>query len=144
MAKRKRKKSTKKKQAWQSQVKMEFIGLTILAFTVLGVLKMGIVGRAFYHMFRFFAGEWYGLIVAGLVLFACYLIIKRKLPQFWTRRLSGFYLLSISLLLLSHVGLFETLSRNGEWKNTSVILNTYELFQMGVTNPADPGPLGEE
>ncbi|WP_377889185.1 DNA translocase FtsK [Alkalihalobacillus sp. R86527] len=144
MAKRKKRKktTTKKKQAWQSQVKMEFIGLTILAFTILGVLKMGIVGRAFYHMFRFFAGEWYGLIVAGLVLFACYLIVKRKLPLFWTRRLSGFYLLSVSLLLLSHVGLFETLSRNGEWKNASVILNTYELFQMGVTDPANPAPLG--
>ncbi|WP_270181889.1 FtsK/SpoIIIE family DNA translocase [Alkalihalobacillus sp. CinArs1] len=144
MAKRRKRKktTTKKKQAWQSQVKMEFIGLTILAFTILGVLKMGIVGRAFYHMFRFFAGEWYGLIVAGLVLFACYLIVKRKMPSFWTRRLSGFYLLSVSLLLLSHVGLFETLSRNGEWENASVILNTYELFQMGVTDPANPGPLG--
>ncbi|MBN8207501.1 DNA translocase FtsK [Bacillus sp. NTK071] len=142
MAKRKRKKSTKKQAAWQSQVKIEFIGLTVLAFTVLGVLKMGVVGRAIYHMFRFFAGEWFGLIVAGLVLFAGYLIVKRKLPPFWTRRLAGFYLLGTSFLLLSHVGLFETLSREGEWGSASVIANTYELFRMDVTNPSESSPLG--
>ncbi|TKD71637.1 FtsK/SpoIIIE family DNA translocase [Pseudalkalibacillus hwajinpoensis] len=142
MAKRKRKKSTKKQAAWQSQVKIEFIGLTVLAFTVLGVLKMGVVGRAIYHMFRFFAGEWFGLIVAGLVLFAGFLIVKRKLPPFWTRRLAGFYLLGTSFLLLSHVGLFETLSREGEWGSASVIANTYELFRMDVTNPSDSSPLG--
>ena len=141
MAKRKRRKSTKK-QAWQSQVKIEFIGLTVLAFTVLGVLKMGVVGRAFYHMFRFFAGEWYGLIVAGLVLFAGYLIVKRKLPSFWTRRLAGFYLLGAAFLLLSHVGLFETLSREGEWNSPSVIANTYELFRMDVSDPSESSPLG--
>ncbi|WP_347550329.1 DNA translocase FtsK [Pseudalkalibacillus hwajinpoensis] len=141
MAKRKRRKSTKK-QAWQSQVKSEFIGLTVLAFTVLGVLKMGVVGRAFYHMFRFFAGEWYGLIIAGLVLFAGYLIVMRKLPPFWTRRLAGFYLLGISFLLLSHVGLFETLSRQGEWGSPSVIANTYELFRMDVSDPTESSPLG--
>ncbi|MDP4551256.1 DNA translocase FtsK [Alkalihalobacillus macyae] len=142
MAKRKRRKTTKKQAAWQSQVKIEFIGLTVLAFTVLGVLKMGVVGRAIYHMFRFFAGEWFGLIVAGLVLFAGYLIVKRKLPPFWTRRLAGFYLLGTSFLLLSHVGLFETLSREGEWGSASVIANTYELFRMDVTNPSESSPLG--
>ncbi|MDQ0482915.1 FtsK/SpoIIIE family DNA translocase [Guptibacillus hwajinpoensis] len=142
MAKRKRRKTTKKQAAWQSQVKIEFIGLTVLAFTVLGVLKMGVVGRAIYHMFRFFAGEWFGLIVGGLVLFAGYLIVKRKLPPFWTRRLAGFYLLGTSFLLLSHVGLFETLSREGEWGSASVIANTYELFRMDVTNPSESSPLG--
>ncbi len=142
MAKRKRKKATKKQAAWQSQVKIEFIGLTVLAFTVLGVLKMGVVGRAIYHMFRFFAGEWYGLIIAGLVLFAGYLIVKRKLPSFWSRRLAGFYLLGTSFLLLSHVGLFETLSREGQWDSPSVIANTYELFRMDVSDPSESSPLG--
>ncbi|MFP3361391.1 DNA translocase FtsK 4TM domain-containing protein, partial [Planococcus sp. SIMBA_143] len=39
-------------------------------------------------------------------------------------------------------GLFETLSREGQWDSPSVIANTYELLRMDVSDPSESSPLG--
>ncbi|TLS37386.1 DNA translocase FtsK [Pseudalkalibacillus caeni] len=141
MGKRK-KRQDKHQKDWKSQIRFEIIGLAILAFTVLGMAKLGVVGRAIYHMFRFFTGEWYGVLIASMIVLSFYLMFKRAWPPFWTRRLAGFYLLFLAVLLLSHVGLFENLSRQGEWENPSVIKNTYELFMLQASGEIASNDLG--
>ncbi len=148
MAKRKRKrKQTKKKEAIKKQLQFEVVGLTTFALMVIGIIKLGKVGGFLVMVFRFFFGEWYILPLLGGLIFSLFLIVKRSFPPFVTRRLNGLYLMSASMLLLSHVKLFEDLSRQGDWADLSVIRNTFELFKMetggqSVINDLGGGMIG--
>ncbi|HET7616245.1 MAG TPA: DNA translocase FtsK, partial [Bacillales bacterium] len=125
MAKRKRR---RKKNSWSRQFAYEVIGLAIFALSAIALARLGAAGRALVEFFRFFGGSWYSLFLVGLFLTSFHLIWKREMPHFWTRRLTGCYLFTFSILLLSHVQLFQNLTANGEWQNHSVIASTWNLY----------------
>lgn len=125
MAKRKRRKKNK---TWSKQFAYEVIGLALFVLSTIALAKMGAAGRALVHIFRLFGGNWYILFLAGLFLLAIYFIWKRERPPIWTRRLTGCYLFVFSILLLSHVKLFEHLTADGEWGESSVIVSTWRLY----------------
>jgi DNA segregation ATPase FtsK/SpoIIIE, S-DNA-T family len=132
MAKRKRK--SKKKQNWKEQITYELLGLLMLASVVIAFEKLGVVGKAINHALLFLAGSYYGLLLFGLFLLSLYLIIKRKWPKFFSRKLLGAYLLVFSLLLLSHVTLFEILSNGEGWRKPSVLYQTWDSFFIQLSN----------
>ncbi|MBE4908671.1 DNA translocase FtsK [Bacillus luteolus] len=140
MAKQKRR--TKNKTEWKKTFKFELIGLTLLALTCIGIANLGVVGNTIVALFRFFTGEWFMLCLLGLLLLSFYVIWKRTWPNFFTRPLIGTYLITISVLLLSHVTLFKLLSNEGAFAKPSVILNTWELYwleQAGQISSSDLG-----
>ncbi|HZH61197.1 MAG TPA: DNA translocase FtsK [Metabacillus sp.] len=141
MAKRKRR-QRKSKDDWKRTLKYELAGLIILAIALISISKLGFVGSAFVHLFRFFSGEWYMLFLIGIVLFSLYLIWKRQIPRLFSRQMVGIYCVTASLLLLSHVTLFKLLSHNGTFASPSVISNTLELFWMDVKGEASNVDLG--
>ncbi|RBW69903.1 DNA translocase FtsK [Bacillus taeanensis] len=141
MAKRK-KRTSKQKQNWQKQFTYEVIGLSMLALTCIALAKLGKVGTVLTQIFRFFSGEWYGVCLLGLFILSFYLMWKRQLPSFFTKRLIGIYLLFFAVLLLSHVQLFQLLSNQGEWKDTSIIRNTWELYWLQVSEGSVHRDLG--
>ncbi|GGE46072.1 DNA translocase SpoIIIE [Pullulanibacillus camelliae] len=106
----------------------EATGLILFALTCIGITHTGIAGKVLVDIARFFAGEWYILIFIGTLILSVYYIWARKQPRFFTRRLVGFYILFFAILLLSHVKLFEALTDNNQWKNASVLRNTWELY----------------
>ncbi|OZM58630.1 cell division protein FtsK [Lottiidibacillus patelloidae] len=132
MAKRKRK--SKKKQNWKEQITYELLGLLMLASVVIAFEKLGVVGKVINHALLFLAGSYYGLLLFGLFLLSLYLIIKRKWPKFFSRRLIGAYILVFSLLLLSHVTLFEILSNGVGWRKPSVLYQTWDSFFIQLNN----------
>ncbi|MBY6036034.1 DNA translocase FtsK [Fictibacillus nanhaiensis] len=141
MAKNKKKKA-KNKGRWKEQLTFEIAGLSLLALASLGMAKMGNVGMAFVHLLRFFSGEWYGLLLLSCILLSLYLIWKRAWPQLVSKRLTGLYILFFSFLVLSHLTLFEHLTNGGEWKDASVIRNTWDLYWLqlqGETATQDIG-----
>ncbi|MCF6137166.1 DNA translocase FtsK [Pseudalkalibacillus berkeleyi] len=138
----KRKKKNKKSSSWKSQLSFEVFGLMCLALTLIAAAEFGRVGRIFANLFRLLGGEWYGLLLLGVFILSIYVIWKRSWPTFFTRRLTGIYLFVFGLLLQSHVKLFDLLSRNGEWKNPSVIQNTWELFMRQQGAETSGGDLG--
>ncbi|MFC7372229.1 DNA translocase FtsK [Fictibacillus iocasae] len=129
---KKNKKRSKKAAAWKEQLTYEVAGLSLLALSLLAMARMGNVGLAAVHFLRFFAGEWYGVLLAGTTAAALYLIIQRKMPPMWTRRLAGGYIMLCSFLVLSHLTLFEHLTNGGQWKNASVIHHTWDLYWMQI------------
>lgn len=141
MAKKKRRKS-KKNETLKRTMKFELIALVMLALAVISMAKLGAVGKATVLFFRFFMGEWYMLSLIGLVIFAGYLMWKRALPSLFHTKLIGTYLLIGSLLLLSHVTLFQLLSNGGKFDDPSVIANTWELFRMEVRGETSTTDLG--
>lgn len=141
MAKNKRR-SKKTTEKLKITLKYELIGLIILGLSVIAFAKLGVVGRSLVSLVRFFMGEWYWLFLLGMILFSFYLIIKRTMPNFFNRRLIGLYFIIASILLLSHVTLFTLLAEGGPFKKPSVILNTWELFWMEVTEKTSTQDLG--
>ncbi|MDN4523396.1 FtsK/SpoIIIE family DNA translocase [Fictibacillus fluitans] len=141
MAKR-NKKTSKKTSAWKEQLSFELAGLLLLALTLLAFAKMGKVGQAFVQFLKFFSGEWYGVLLIGTLVIAIYLIWKRKSPPVWGKRLAGFYLFYISMLILSHLKLFSLLSKQGKWSDPSVIRNTWEIYWSQLSGSIPLGDLG--
>lgn len=138
----KQRKQRKPKDDWKRILKFELSGLIILAIALIAISKLGFVGTAFVHLFRFFSGEWYMLFLVGIVLFSLYLIWKRQIPPLFSRQMAGIFCITASLLLLSHVTLFKMLSHNGTFVSPSVLSNTLELFWMDVRGEASSVDLG--
>jgi len=141
MAKRKRRK-TKNSTSFKRLLQYEIGALTMLALSVITIANLGIVGTALIHFFKFFVGEWFIIPPLAFVVLSGYLIWKRDWPYFFQRQLVGFYIIFASILLLSHVTLFELLSSPGPLKNPSVILNTWDLFWMDVRGETSTTDLG--
>ncbi|AGX03929.1 MULTISPECIES: DNA translocase FtsK [Bacillaceae] len=141
MAKRKRRQS-KSKEKLKKTVQYELTGLIMIALSVISIAKLGAVGTSIVMFFRFFMGEWYILGLLGMAVYGGYLMWKRERPYLFHTKLMGLYLVIASMLLLSHVTLFQLLSNGGKFEDPSVIGNTWELFWMeagGETSTTDLG-----
>ncbi|WP_153123814.1 DNA translocase FtsK [Peribacillus tepidiphilus] len=131
MAKRKRRRS-KNKGNIKNTLKFELVGLTLFGLSAIAMAKLGAVGKSLALVSRFFMGEWYIILLIGLLFLSIFLMWKRRVPFFFKRQLVGLYFIIGSLLLLSHVTLFTLLSEGGPFNKPSVITNTWELFWMEV------------
>ncbi|TWI55219.1 DNA translocase FtsK [Halalkalibacter nanhaiisediminis] len=138
MARRKKKRKTE----WKSQLTYELIGLGLLVIAVVTFARLGTVGETFVRLFRFFLGEWFVVMAIGLLASALYIMIKRQKPKFLTRRIAGVYVMILSFVLFSHVGLFNQLSGQEGFQDQSVIRNTWNLFWMEMRGDIPPTDLG--
>ncbi|MCU9612046.1 DNA translocase FtsK [Caldibacillus lycopersici] len=141
MAKRKKRK-TKKQQKIVHTIKFEIGALTMLALSVITLADLGVVGRGFVHFFRFLTGEWYIVLPLALIILSGVLIWMREWPNLRNRRLIGIYTIFSSILLLSHVTLFDLLSSQGPFEKPSVIANTWDLFWMDLRGESSTMDLG--
>ncbi|PLR77694.1 cell division protein FtsK [Bacillus sp. V3-13] len=141
MAKRKRRQS-RKKDHLKRTLKFELAALIMITLAAISLAKLGAVGKGIVLFFRFFMGEWYILSLIGLIIFGGYLMCKREFPFLFYRRLVGIYIIIGSLLLLSHVTLFELMSSGGSFTNPSVISNTWDLFRMEINGQTSTTDLG--
>ena len=138
----KKKTENEKKQNKQLKLKYELNGLVCIAIAIIAILQLGVVGQTFVHLFRFFAGEWFILCLIGLFLFGVTIFWKKQIPDILTRRKAGLYCIIASILLLSHVKLFQHLSSAGVIGSQSVIRNTFELFLMDMKGETGSPDLG--
>ncbi|MFP7296157.1 DNA translocase FtsK [Neobacillus niacini] len=141
MAKKKRR-SKKRDNHLKQTVQYELTALALLALAIISIAKLGAVGEAAVLFFRFWMGEWYMLSLIGLVILSVYLMWKRTIPFIFHIKLIGIYLIVSSILLLSHVTLFHLLTNDGNFKNPSVISNTWEIFMMEVKGETSTIDLG--
>lgn len=141
MAKKKRR-SKKRDNQLKQTVQFELSALVLLALAIISIAKLGAVGEATVLFFRFWMGEWYMLSLIGLVFLSVYLMWKRTIPFIFHIKLVGIYLIVSSILLLSHVTLFHLLTNDGNFKNPSVISNTWEIFMMEIKGETSTIDLG--
>jgi S-DNA-T family DNA segregation ATPase FtsK/SpoIIIE len=142
MAKKKRRQPKKRDNHLKRTVQFELSALAILALAIISIAKLGAVGKATVFFFRFWMGEWYMLSLIGLVILSIYLMWKREIPFFFHIKLVGSYFITSAILLLSHVTLFHLLTNDGNFKNPSVIGNTWELFKMEIRGETSTTDLG--
>lgn len=141
MAKKKRKR-TRANIGWKETLIYEVGGLCMFALTCIGISNLGVAGEVIKEAARLFTGNWWVLLLLYFLVLSVYYILFRKQPEFFTRRLSGIYLLTFTLLLVSHVRLFEALSSVNVWQNRSVILNTFLLFRGELSGSIPSQGLG--
>ncbi len=141
MAKKKRRKS-KGSANLKKTMKFELIGLSLLGLSAIAIAELGAVGKAITFLVRFFMGEWYILLLLGLIAIGLFLMVKRSVPFLLKRQLVGFYLIVMSILMLSHVRLFTLLADGGPFQKPSVIRNTWDLFWMEVNGKTSTHDLG--
>ena len=100
MAKKKQKKDSEKKKFEYSN---EVVGIILILTSIIGIGAYGPAGNFIRSFAVFLVGNIYIFLLAAVLLLGCYLILKRKAPEFNSLRWIGFYILIISFLVLLHL-----------------------------------------
>ncbi|MBR2840854.1 MAG: DUF87 domain-containing protein [Bacilli bacterium] len=109
MAKRKKRKQTKK----DSSYKVELEGILLLLVAIIGCCPFGVMADLFKGFSAFLSGAWYIVPLIGIGATGLYMIVKRQMPNFLTSRLVGLYIFFISILILSHGEYIKNLGDKG-------------------------------
>lgn len=111
MAKTKKKKKSEEKkfEHWN-----EVIGLFLIVVSILSIVPtpLGIIGELGASFAMFLIGTWYQVLLLFVFFLGCYMVYKRELPDFFTRRMIGLYLLMAGLLVLEHTTYVKTYSKD--------------------------------
>lgn len=98
MAKRKKKKETKKGFAHS----VELYGILLVLASILGIGRYGPVGGMIASFAIFLVGVFYNVLLVVLLVLGAYLVINREWPNLFTTKMLGIYLFVIGLLVLMH------------------------------------------
>lgn len=135
-------KARKKKQTGVHPLLYEVIGLIMIGFAVIIMFELGIVGRGLSSFARFLLGNWHGAVPLLLIIQALMFMIKRKLGGWKNRILIGSLFVLASLILFSHVYLFQELNASRVLMSNSAIKETWKVLitNDGIANRS--GTLG--
>ena len=103
----KKKKKSKKEEKKEFTYSAELIGLLLIIIAGLGAGNFGIVGSMIKKFAMFLVGEWWWTILIVVLVMGFFMIIKRKLPNFFTAKLLGLYTLILVVLVTAHFGFIE-------------------------------------
>lgn len=118
MAKRKKSKESKSSPTYS----VELTGLILILIGIIG-MGFGIIGNFIKQFMMFIAGEFWFVILFGVLILGISMLFKRKLPKFFSSRLIGVYILFAIILVLGH---FELLKKtNGFSDLMDVTYNNY-------------------
>ena len=118
MAKRKKSKESKTTPTYS----VELTGLILILIGIIG-MGFGIIGNFIKQFMMFLAGEFWFVILFGVLILGISMLFKRKLPKFFSSRLIGVYILFAIILVLGH---FELLKKtNGFSDLMDVTYNNY-------------------
>ena len=98
MAKRKRKKVVKTKFKYT----VELYGIVLLLLAILGLGKLGLVGRLIASCCLFTVGSLYAFLLVAIGLIGILMLIKREYPDFFSTKLIGIYIFAFGLIVLLH------------------------------------------
>lgn len=98
MAKKKKKKVTKKEFSYSA----ELYGIILVLIAILGIGKYGPVGRIFASFGLFLFGSLYMAFLLVLFIIGCYLLLKREKPDFFSTKLVGLYVFVLGFLIMMH------------------------------------------
>ena len=142
MAKKKqrRKKTTKK----SNLLKYELLGLLFIFLAIFGsgasAISEGAIPGWLEHFFHFFLGIWYFVASIFLFITGIILLIKRRYPNYFTRKMVGLYILFAGVLLGTHVQTYEPLLQVNE--NLSILASTWDNFISYISGQVGSGQTG--
>lgn len=141
MAKKKSKKKSNKTKI-KEQLKYELIGIALIFFAIFGsgaaAISEGLIPVWLENMLRLFLGVWY--MVASLVMLTSgvYLLVKRKAPNLFDRRIIGLLIIFLGVLLFSHIEIYQSIAA----QNNSIIGSTWANYLSYINGQVSATYLG--
>lgn len=126
MAKRKKKKETKKGISHSA----ELYGVLLVLAGILGIGRYGPVGSMIASFCIFLVGGLYNVLLVLFIVLGVYLIINREAPNLFTTKMLGFYLFIIGVLVLMH----ENYLLNNDSNAIKVFTETVDQLVMSFSN----------
>ena len=99
MAKRKKRKSTKSS---SFEIKKEVYAILFIMLAVVGLGKLGPVGKFVASFSLFLTGSLYMVFLGLLLILGIYTFIKGDFPEFFSTKFLGFYMFVIGILSFMH------------------------------------------
>ncbi|MBQ8192892.1 MAG: cell division protein FtsK [Bacilli bacterium] len=130
MAKKKQKKDEEKKKFEYSN---EVIGIILILASIIGIGAYGPAGNFIRSFAIFLVGNIYIFLLVGVLILGGYLIVKRKSPNFSNLRWIGFYIITISFLILLHVKYITHNSQEGIKIITETFDNLLKTFSVSTS-----------
>ncbi len=100
----------RKKQKREFKFMAEITGLILILLSVIGLGHFGIVGVYISAGLGLVAGVWYYLILSLTLLLGIYMIIRKKIPDFFASKIIGLLVTLTSILVLSSINYMNKLS----------------------------------
>ena len=97
-----KKKKTKEAASNKFEYSVELTGLILILIGLIG-FGFGPVGAILKEFALFLFGEWWFITLFIVLISGFYMLIKRKLPNFFTTKLIGLYIIIGVILILSHI-----------------------------------------
>lgn len=102
-----KKKVKKKKQTFVTDLYIELIGIGLILLAILILGQLGIIGTFLKRIFLFVFGEFFWFVAIGMIIVGGKMIFKRTVPDFFTPRKIGAYLMFISFISFSHLPVYR-------------------------------------
>lgn len=106
----------------------EIIGLLIIGLSVISFFEYGLVGESLAYISYFLFGNWHIAVPFMLVVYALIIMIKQSVPAWNHRLLLGCAFVLGSLLLFSHLALFQQLFAGKALVTNSVLRESYRVL----------------
>lgn len=133
-----KKSSTRSKKKQSASFRLEITGVVLIAIGIIGLLQLGFIGRGFFALAEMFVGLLSYVLLAGIVILGGYMVIRRKMPHLFSKRLVGIYL--IVLGFLTYIHMYFIIHNLGA--NASVISSTWKLVLENLFRPNQVGFVG--
>ncbi|EAK9732423.1 DNA translocase FtsK [Listeria monocytogenes] len=133
-----KKSSTRSKKKQSASFRLEITGVILIAIGVIGLLQLGFVGRVFFALAEMFVGLLSYVLLAGSVILGGYMVIRRKMPHLFSKRLVGIYL--IVLGFLTYIHMYFIIHNLGA--NASVVSSTWKLVLENLFRSNQVGFVG--
>ncbi|MBC1805649.1 DNA translocase FtsK [Listeria sp. FSL L7-0993] len=133
-----KKSSTRSKKKQSASFRLEITGVVLIAIGIIGLLQLGFIGRGLFALAEMFVGLLSYVLLAGSVILGGYMVIRRKMPHLFSKRLVGIYL--IVLGFLTYIHMYFIIHNLGA--NASVISSTWKLVLENLFRPNQVGFVG--
>src|SRR5699024_8217627 len=88
-------------------------GLLFIAIAIFGsgdaLISVGFIPKSLEYLYRLFFGIWFFVISIFLFITGIKIMIRRRIPNFLTKKMIGFYISFAGLLLFTHIQTYESL-----------------------------------
>lgn len=102
-----KKKKSKEESGNNFQYSVELTGLILILIGLIG-FGFGPVGAIIKEFAMFLLGEWWFCALILVLILGIHMLIKRKLPNFFSSKLLGVYIIIAIILILSHMTFVKT------------------------------------
>ena len=135
MSKKKEKKDKDKKKFEYSN---EIIGILIVLAGIVGIGSYGPVGHFISSFAIFLTGGLYPFVLIVMIISGCYLIVKREIPNFFSLKLIGLYIIILSILVFLHTQ-YVTVN---ETEGIKIITETFDNLMLAFKSESAIGNSG--